>query len=94
MGYRATNSSGRDCRAILVHIPVYASNTPSMAGLILHREAGTGGVFANLYPEKADAPYLLAGGMTRGWMPGTGPDYRAAVNEQWKRLPAWGSVQV
>jgi hypothetical protein len=27
-------------------------------------EGGTGEVFANLYPAKAEAPYLLAGGIT------------------------------
>ena len=26
-------------------------------------EAGTGGVFANLYPAKSEAPFLLAGGL-------------------------------
>jgi hypothetical protein len=27
-------------------------------------EAGTGGVYANIFPAKAEAPYLLAGGLT------------------------------
>jgi hypothetical protein len=49
----------------LVHIPVYTFkytfNGRPYTALV---EAGTGGVFANLYPEKAEAPYLLAGGLT------------------------------
>ncbi len=48
----------------LVHIPVftfkynYLGN--SYTALV---EAGTGGVFANIYPAKAEAPYRLAGGL-------------------------------
>jgi DNA-directed RNA polymerase subunit RPC12/RpoP len=49
----------------LVHIPLYTfkyefGGRPYTALV----EAGTGEVFANLYPAKAEAPYLLAGGVT------------------------------
>jgi len=47
----------------LVHIPLYSfkyiyKKTPYTAIV----EAGTGGVFANIFPAKAEAPYVLAGG--------------------------------
>ncbi len=49
----------------LVHLPLYTFkytylNQPYTAVV----EGGTGGVFANIYPAKAEAPYLLAGGLT------------------------------
>jgi predicted RNA-binding Zn-ribbon protein involved in translation (DUF1610 family) len=50
---------------MLVHIPLYTFkydfNGQAYTAII---EAGTGGVFANIYPAKAEAPYLLAGGLT------------------------------
>lgn len=49
----------------LVHIPLYTckytfQGKPYTAVV----EGGTGGVFANIYPAKAEAPYLMAGGIT------------------------------
>jgi hypothetical protein len=49
----------------LVHVPLYTfkyqyGGKPYTALV----EAGTGGVFANIYPAKVEAPYLLAGGVT------------------------------
>ncbi|MCL4562490.1 MAG: zinc ribbon-containing protein [Chloroflexi bacterium] len=49
----------------LVHIPLYTfkyvyQNQPFTALV----EAGTGATLANIYPAKAEAPYLLAGGVT------------------------------
>jgi predicted RNA-binding Zn-ribbon protein involved in translation (DUF1610 family) len=49
----------------LVHIPLYTfkyiyQQQPYTAVV----EAGTGSVFANIFPAKAEAPYLLAGGLT------------------------------
>jgi hypothetical protein len=48
----------------LVHIPLYTfkysyQNKPYTALV----EAGTGGCFANIYPAKAESPFLLAGGL-------------------------------
>jgi DNA-directed RNA polymerase subunit RPC12/RpoP len=47
----------------LVHIPLYTFKYlyqgQSYSAVV---EAATGGVFANLYPAKAEAPYLMAGG--------------------------------
>jgi hypothetical protein len=48
-----------------VHIPLYTfkyayQNKPYTAIV----EAGTGSVFANIFPAKAEAPYMLAGGLT------------------------------
>jgi hypothetical protein len=49
----------------LVHIPVYtfkySYNGNTYTALV---EAATGGVFANLYPAKAEAPFRLVGGIT------------------------------
>ncbi len=49
----------------LVHIPVYSFkytyNGTTYTALV---EAATGGVFANIYPAKAEAPFLLVGGIT------------------------------
>lgn len=49
----------------LVHIPVYtfkyAFAGKTYTALV---EAATGGVFANIYPAKAEAPFLLAGVLT------------------------------
>jgi hypothetical protein len=48
----------------LVHIPLYTFKYGFQGGYYTAVvEAGTGGVFANLYPAKAEAPYLLAGGV-------------------------------
>jgi hypothetical protein len=49
----------------LVHLPLYTfkytyKGNPFTATV----EAGTGSVFANIFPAKAEAPYLLAGGLT------------------------------
>jgi predicted RNA-binding Zn-ribbon protein involved in translation (DUF1610 family) len=48
----------------LVHIPMYTfkyvyQNRPYAAVV----EAATGGVFANIFPAKAEAPYLMVGGL-------------------------------
>jgi hypothetical protein len=47
----------------LVHIPIftckYTYRGETYTAIV---EAATGGVFANIYPAKAEAPYLLAGG--------------------------------
>ncbi len=49
----------------LVHIPLYTFKYGYNGRLYTAVvEAGTGGVFANIYPAKAEAPYLLAGGVT------------------------------
>jgi predicted RNA-binding Zn-ribbon protein involved in translation (DUF1610 family) len=49
----------------LVHIPLYTFKyTYQGKPFTAIVEAGTGGVFANIYPAKAEAPYLLAGGVT------------------------------
>lgn len=58
-------SSEKIAEQALVHIPLYTfkysyQSKPYTAVV----EAGTGGVFANIYPAKAEAPYLLAGGVT------------------------------
>ncbi|NPV77399.1 MAG: hypothetical protein HPY59_13640 [Anaerolineae bacterium] len=49
----------------LVHIPVYQFkydyNNQTYTAVV---EGATGKVFANLYPSKNEAPYLLAGGIT------------------------------
>jgi hypothetical protein len=48
----------------LVHVPLYTLKyTYQGKTYTAVVEAGTGGVFANLYPAKAEAPYLLAGGV-------------------------------
>ncbi len=51
----------------LVHVPVYhfkyQYQNKSYTALV---EAGTGQVFANLYPAKAEAPYRVIGGITAG----------------------------
>jgi hypothetical protein len=48
----------------LVHIPLhtfkYSFQGKPYTALV---EAGTGGVFANIFPAKAESPYLLAGGL-------------------------------
>ncbi len=58
-------SSEKIAEQALVHIPLYTykynyQGKPYTAVV----EAGTGGVFANIYPAKAEAPYLMAGGIT------------------------------
>jgi len=49
----------------LVHLPVftfkYEYQQKTYTAIV---EAATGGVFANIYPAKAEAPYLAAGGVT------------------------------
>lgn len=49
----------------LVHIPIYTMKY-TYQGLAYTAlvEAGTGGVFANVFPAKAEAPFQLAGGLT------------------------------
>jgi hypothetical protein len=51
----------------LVHIPLftikYAFQGKAYTAIV---EGATGGVFANLFPAKAEAPYLMAGGVTAG----------------------------
>jgi DNA-directed RNA polymerase subunit RPC12/RpoP len=51
----------------LVHIPVFTFKY-SYQGQIYTAvvEGATGGVFANIYPAKKEAPYLLAGGVSAG----------------------------
>jgi hypothetical protein len=49
----------------LVHLPLYSFkyryNEHEYTALV---EAGTGGVFANIYPAKAEMPYRVVGGLT------------------------------
>jgi hypothetical protein len=49
----------------LVHIPIYTFKyqyaNQAYTALV---EGGSGGVIANLFPAKAEAPYQLAGGLT------------------------------
>jgi len=49
----------------LVHIPLftvkYAYQGKTYTAIV---EAATGGVFANIFPAKAEAPYLIAGGLS------------------------------
>jgi predicted RNA-binding Zn-ribbon protein involved in translation (DUF1610 family) len=51
----------------LVHIPLYTFkytyNGENYTAIV---EGGTGAVFANIFPAKAEAPYLLAGGLSAG----------------------------
>ncbi|HEX2981675.1 MAG TPA: hypothetical protein VHO48_15535 [Anaerolineaceae bacterium] len=48
----------------LVHIPLYTFKyTYQKQTYTALVEAGTGAVLANIYPAKAEAPYLLAGGL-------------------------------
>lgn len=49
----------------LVHIPLYTFKY-SFKGETFTAvvEGGTGGVFANIYPAKSEAPYMLAGGLS------------------------------
>lgn len=49
----------------LVHIPIYTFKYEYRGNLYTALvEAGTGSVLANIYPAKAEAPYLLVGGLT------------------------------
>jgi hypothetical protein len=49
----------------LVHIPLYTFKyTYKGQPFTALVEAGTGGVFANIFPVKAEAPYLLVGGLS------------------------------
>jgi hypothetical protein len=77
-----THGGAQIKQSSLVHIPIYIfkytyKNQPFTAMV----EAGTGTVLANIYPAKAEAPYLLAGGLTAGiylilaiffWLAGAG----------------------
>ena len=48
----------------LVHIPMYTFKYDYQGKTYTAVvEAGTGGVYANIFPAKAEAPYLLAGGL-------------------------------
>ena len=48
----------------LVHVPLYTFKyTYKGSAYTALVEAGTGGVFANLFPAKAEAPYRMAGGL-------------------------------
>jgi hypothetical protein len=51
----------------LVHLPLftikYAYQANPYTAIV---EGGTGGVFANIFPAKVEAPYLLAGGLAAG----------------------------
>lgn len=59
------NPGANIMQSSLVHIPLYIFHyiyrNQTYTALI---EAGTGTVMANIYPAKAEAPYLLAGGIT------------------------------
>lgn len=61
------NPGGSILETALVHIPVYtykyAFNGQTYTAIV---EAGTGKVFANIFPAKAEAPYLLVGLLTAG----------------------------
>jgi DNA-directed RNA polymerase subunit RPC12/RpoP len=58
-------SSEKIAEQALVHIPLYTFKyTYQGKSYTAIVEAGTGGVFANIFPAKAEAPYLLAGGVT------------------------------
>lgn len=49
----------------LVHIPIFIFKyNYKNQGYTAIVEAGTGAVLANIFPAKAEAPYLLAGGLT------------------------------
>jgi hypothetical protein len=49
----------------LVHVPVYTFKYTYQGNTFTALvEAATGGVFANIYPAKAEAPFLLVGGIT------------------------------
>jgi hypothetical protein len=49
----------------LVHIPLFTFKYNFKGDIYTAIvEGGTGGVFANIFPAKAEAPYLLAGGLT------------------------------
>ena len=58
-------NSGQVLEQSLVHIPLftakYTFNGQTYTALV---EAATGGVFANIYPAKAEAPYLAIGAVT------------------------------
>lgn len=59
------NKKGEVVEQALVHVPLYTFKYSFQGNHYTAMvEAGTGGVFANLYPAKAEAPYLLAGGIT------------------------------
>jgi len=58
-------SAGEIVERFLVHLPLYTFKYTYKGSLYTAVvEGGTGEVFANIYPAKAEAPYLLAGGVT------------------------------
>jgi DNA-directed RNA polymerase subunit RPC12/RpoP len=58
-------SAGEIVERSLVHLPLYTCKYTYKGSLYTAVvEGGTGEVFANIYPAKAEAPYLLAGGVT------------------------------
>lgn len=62
---QAGSTSDAVLETALVHIPLYTFKynyeNQTYTALV---EAGTGATLANIYPAKAEAPYLLAGGLT------------------------------
>ncbi|MFM8319784.1 MAG: hypothetical protein ACKOC5_02630 [Chloroflexota bacterium] len=62
---RLPEARGELAEQSLVHVPLYtfkyAYNGQTYLALV---EGASGGVFANLYPAKAEAPYLAIGGLT------------------------------
>jgi hypothetical protein len=65
-GWLQQNHPGAEIRqAALVHLPIYIFKYiykgQTFTALV---EAGTGTVLANIFPAKAEAPYLMVGGIT------------------------------
>jgi DNA-directed RNA polymerase subunit RPC12/RpoP len=62
---RRLSENAETIETALVHIPLftfkYDYKADSYTAIV---EGGTGGVFANIFPAKAEAPYQLAGGLT------------------------------
>lgn len=59
------NSAAQIKETALVHIPLYTFKyTYKMQTYTAVVEAGTGATLANIFPAKAEAPYLLAAGIT------------------------------
>jgi DNA-directed RNA polymerase subunit RPC12/RpoP len=58
-------SAGEIVERSLVHLPLYTCKYTYKGSLYTAVvEGGTGEVFANIYPAKAEAPYRVAGGVT------------------------------
>lgn len=61
----ANGTSGQIVERSLVHIPIYSFkynyNSAPYTAIV---EAGTGGVFANIFPAKAEMPFRLVGAIT------------------------------